>query len=77
MLVANVTLSIDDDLLRKGRAYASSRGTSLNALLRSLLEELTSRSETEISEIIERLRSSPGDSKGIPFQRDELYEGRV
>ena len=60
--MANLTLSIDADLLRKGRDYAASRGTSLNALVRSLLTELTSRSDSEISEIMERLRSSPGRS---------------
>ena len=75
--MANLTLSIDEDLLRKGRDYAADRGTSLNGLVRSLLTELTTRSDSEISEMMERLRSSPGDSKGIPFNRDDLYEGRV
>ena len=35
----NVTISIDDKLLKKGRKYAEKRGTSLNALIRDLLKK--------------------------------------
>jgi predicted HicB family RNase H-like nuclease len=35
--MANVTISIDDKLLKEGRKYAKSHGTSLNALIRQLL----------------------------------------
>ena len=73
----NLTLSIDEDLLRKGREYAATRGTSLNALVRSLLRDLTCRTDAEVAEIVERLRPSPGDSRGVGFKRDGLYDGRV
>lgn len=75
--MANVTLSLDKELLRKGRAYAASRGTSLNALIRSLLRELTSHKDAEFAEMMERLRQSSGDSKRLPIRREDLYEGRV
>lgn len=75
--MANLTLSIDDNLLRKGREYAAKRGMSLTALVRGFLAEVTSRSEAEVEEVVARLRASPGNSKGVPFNRDELYEGRV
>lgn len=35
----NITLSIDDKTLAAGREYARKRNTSLNALVRVLLEE--------------------------------------
>ena len=68
--MANITLSIDEKLLRKGRDYASSRGKSLNALVRDLLTDLTSSSEAEVTAMISRLRSSSGDSKGMSFKRE-------
>jgi len=39
--MANVTLAIEDKLLEKSRQYASQRGTSLNAILREMLANLT------------------------------------
>lgn len=57
------------------RGYAACQGTSLNALVRSRLEELNCRSHAEIHEFSERLRSSRGNSKepsstGIAERRD-------
>jgi hypothetical protein len=37
----NVTISIDDDLHRKARVFAAERGTSLSALVKAYLENLT------------------------------------
>lgn len=36
--MANVTLAIDEDLLRRARIRALERGTSLNAVVRDYLE---------------------------------------
>ena len=33
----NLTLAIDDDLLRKARALAAQRGSTLSAMIRSML----------------------------------------
>lgn len=71
--MANVTLSIDDELLDRGRNYAASRGTSLNALLRQFLEEATSKPDAVVDEMIERLRKSGGNSKGQKIKRAELH----
>jgi len=69
----NVTLSIPEDLLKNGRSYAQSRGTSLNALVRELLREKVSKPAEAVDSIIARLRMSPGDSKGIRIQREDLH----
>lgn len=69
----NLTLSIPEDLLKNGRSYAQARGTSLNALVRELLAEKVSKPEESVDSIITRLRQSPGDSKGIRINREELH----
>ena len=71
--MANVTLSIPDDLLNRGRSYAQARGTSLNALVRELLDETVSNPESAVDSMIERLRQSAGDSKGVKINREELH----
>jgi predicted HicB family RNase H-like nuclease len=38
--VANLTLTIDDEVLKKARIHALERGTSVNALVREYLEQL-------------------------------------
>jgi hypothetical protein len=71
--MANLTLSIDDDLLKRGRTYARSRGTSLNALVRQLLDATVSDTNSSIDAMIERLRHSAGDSKKVKIERGELH----
>lgn len=71
--MANVTLSIDDELLNRGRKYAQVRGTSLNALLRKLLDETVSKPDAAIDAMVERLRQTAGNSHGVRISREELH----
>lgn len=71
--MANITLSIDEDLLKRSRSYARSRGTSLNALVRNLLSNAASAPDTSVDFLIERLKKSSGDSKGVKISREELH----
>jgi hypothetical protein len=71
--MANLTLSIDDEHLNRGRRYAQARGTSLNSLVRKLLADAVSKPEASVDFIIERVRQSSGDSKGGKFSREELH----
>lgn len=71
--MANLTLSIDDDLLNRGRSYALARGTSLNTLVRELLDDAVSCPDATVDAMIERLRQSSGDSKGVKISREELH----
>ena len=48
--VANITLSIGDDLLNRSRSYAQARRSSLNALLRSLLSDAASAPDTSVEQ---------------------------
>ena len=71
--MANLTLSIPEDLLKRGRRYARSRGTSLNALIRKLLSETVSSPDLSIDSMIERLKNGAGDSGGKKISREELH----
>lgn len=76
----NITLAIDDELLEKARALAERRKTSLNAMVRSLLE-----SEVEQEDRIAWARAgmrrlmeeSPLDlGPDFKWNRDEIYAER-
>ncbi|CAN5310969.1 hypothetical protein BH20ACI2_BH20ACI2_07130 [soil metagenome] len=70
----NITMSIDEDLLKEGREYARKHNTSLNALVRRLLEHTLARKDNgvfdEMFETMDRLQVS-SDGKG--WSREELY----
>ena len=72
----NLTLSIDDRLLKEAREVARSMGKSVNQLVREYLEQLTSKDDPERDiEELRRLSSrSQGRSRGWKFDRDEIHE---
>jgi plasmid stability protein len=76
--MTNLTLSIDDDLLKRARIRALERDTSVNALVRDYLEELTGPATQreairEFLELAAKSRSGSGPG-GRKWTRDELYE---
>jgi hypothetical protein len=75
----NVTLSIDEDLVRRARELAARRGASLNGMIRELLEEATSATsrETMLAELEGLWVKSAGDSGGRRWAREELYDRPV
>lgn len=79
--VANLTLTIDDDLLRRARIRALERGTSVNALVREYIESFTGEGEAArgLREFVESARSSPAGSGagGRKWQRGDAYETRI
>lgn len=71
----NITISLDQDLLNFGREYAKRHNTSVNALIRKLLEQtVLPQSKDWIERCFEVMDQAEGDSKGISWNRDELYE---
>jgi hypothetical protein len=72
----NLTLSIDDEDLRKARRRAEAMGTSVNQLVREYIEHLAGKSNTESdAREFERLsRAAHGNSRGWKFNREELHE---
>jgi hypothetical protein len=74
----NLTLSIEEETLRKARKRAETMGTSVDQLVREYLEGLTGAVDREaLANEFERLsREAHGNSRGWKFNRDELYERR-
>lgn len=72
----NITLSIDDDVLRRARRRAESLGTSVNQLIRSYLEYLSGRNDRDqdAAEFARLSRLAAGNSRGWKFNRDEIHE---
>jgi plasmid stability protein len=85
--MANLTLSLDDDLLKQSRLYAVQHDTSVNALVREYLETLVTKAKDaeqaerlrdleEMHRLLEeaaRLAQVPDDYK---WRREDAYEGR-
>lgn len=70
--MANVTISIPDELLRRAREYAAAQGTSLNGLIRRQLQRQVDLPQEAVEEIMARLEGARGDSRGRRFNREEL-----
>jgi hypothetical protein len=71
----NLTLSIDERVVRRARKVAAAMHKSLNQLIREHLEQITSSaSSREFSKELRRLSAeAQGDSGGRRFTRDEAH----
>lgn len=73
----NVTLVVEEDLLREARALAARRRTSVNEMVREFLKQLVSQESRRLAawERIRPLLDSPPVHLGGPRpSRDELHE---
>jgi plasmid stability protein len=76
--MANLTLTIDDELLRRARIRALQRGTSVNAVVRAYLsayagDDLAREGVRNFLEIARRAESSSGPD-GREWSREALHE---
>lgn len=75
--MANLTLSVDDDVLRRARERAAANGTSVNQLVRDYLERLVgpgdSAARARILALADAASSSSG-SEGRSWDRGSLYD---
>ena len=71
----NITISLDEELLKSGRRYAQAHQTSLNALIRKLLEQ-TVKLQTDdwLEESFRLMDRAGGNSKGRKWNRKDLYD---
>ena len=75
--MANLTITVDDEVLRRARMRALEQDRSVNSLLREYLEAYAAAGQTweQAAEAILRLsaeaRSGRGESR---WTRDELHE---
>jgi hypothetical protein len=76
--MTNITLAIDDKLLKSVRAFAKAKGTTLNALVRSELSQLIEQDQRQeearqgLLALIENSTARMGPN--FKFNREELYE---
>jgi plasmid stability protein len=77
--VANLTLSIDDALLRRARIRALEQGTSVNAVVRDLLAAYADdRAVAGRRRVVAIARSAGagGAGRGRAWTRDDVYAER-
>ncbi len=74
----NLTLSIDERIVKKARRAAASIGMSLNQAVRRFLEDLAGddSADKDITEMDDLSARSGGRSRGWRFDRDEIHERR-
>jgi len=75
--MANLTVTIDDNVLKKARLLALERGTSVNAVIREYLEAYTgARSEHAaiIDDIIGLSKKSRSRRGSKTWTRDDLHK---
>jgi hypothetical protein len=81
--VANLTLSVDDEVLKRARMRALEQGTSVNAILAERLQafaregDAQARATQALIEVAKQNRSAGGRStrrRKRRWSRDELHE---
>ena len=73
----NVTLAVDEVVLREARRIAAERSTSLNAMIRRFLEELTERESRVVQarqRILDLCSESTAEVGSAVWSRDDLHE---
>jgi hypothetical protein len=73
----NITLSIEEEVLREARKIAAERGTTVNAMVRASLAELVGRKK-RVRNALERMREL-AETGGMEvgdktWSRDDLHE---
>ncbi|HVR95958.1 MAG TPA: hypothetical protein VMW27_05045 [Thermoanaerobaculia bacterium] len=77
--MANLTIAVEDELLRMARVRAVSEGTSVNAVLRERLAEYVGERDSQrqaLEEILASSRKSRMRLGGRRATREELHERR-
>ena len=75
--MANITLKIDDELLKKARQLAFQRKTSINAIVKQKLNEFVSSDlsrEATLKSLEAFYRKSKAKVGDKTWTRDEIYE---
>lgn len=85
--MSNLTLSIEDDLLKQARLYAIQHDTSVNAMVREYLKSVVEQVSDErrarrlqavenIQRIAEEIRQENQIPEGVTWTREDAYADR-
>lgn len=70
----NITLSIDKEILKRGREYAKRHNISFNSLVRRLVEQtVTADSSQWLEDTFSLMDRASASSGGETWTRDELH----
>ncbi|MEQ1694463.1 MAG: hypothetical protein ABL901_01360 [Hyphomicrobiaceae bacterium] len=72
----NITLAVDEDVLNAVRRYAVEHSTTVNAIVRGVLEgiaERSNRQKSEWDELFEVADQAGARSGGATWSRDDLH----
>jgi plasmid stability protein len=77
----NLTITVDDEVLRRARIRALSQGTSVNAVLREFLEsyagsEVEAAARTRLAKLARGSTASSGPD-GRTWTREDLHTDRL
>jgi hypothetical protein len=74
----NITLSVDDEIIKKVRKIAIDKNTTLTAMVRDFLVSVTNRDAQQKNEVIEKLHKSfetlSRDMGHRKWTRETLYD---
>jgi plasmid stability protein len=77
MIMTNLTITVDDDVLRRARIRALEQGTSVNAILRDFLVAFSAAGEVRaraIESLVSLAASTDSGGGAGGWSRDELHE---
>ena len=75
--MTNLTLTIDENLLRKARILALERNTSVNAMVREFIEKTVAQTQEQTSkadQFVALVESAKFRSSGKRETRQEMYD---
>jgi hypothetical protein len=75
--MANLTITVDEEVLRKARMRALAQGTSVNAILAEYLEayaDQQARQQEATRSLLAMSRKATSGRGGRRWTRDELHE---
>ena len=76
-MTKNITLSVDESVLRKVKGLAAERRTSVNALVRDYLTSLVAKKSTEDEAreaLLKLIRETDADMGEQKWNREALYD---
>jgi len=78
--MSTLTITVDDEILRKAEQRAKQEGSSVDEVLRRLLDSYVGTCGdqfTAVQNILELAKNSKAGHLGKRWTRDELYDRRV
>ena len=75
--MANLTITIDDEILRRARVRATEQGKSVNAVVRAYLEQYAgsrSAQEQAVAKLLALSKQATSKRGRRAWNRDELHE---